>query len=151
MIRLRSIAAAAALASLIAIPGSAAELDEMSEALLETYRSTFNSGDPAAVANLYAEDAVVIAPNAGRLVGREAILGLMTVQLEQMGARDIEIDGQEIVEIGSSLLSTGLYQMTITGPDGDMAIGGGWLSVVEEDGDGQWPIRYHVWNVDLPQ
>jgi uncharacterized protein (TIGR02246 family) len=151
MNKMRSVLAAAACASLVALPGLASELDELSQMLIGNYQTIFNSGDAAAVANLYAEDAVVLAPNAGRLEGREAIQGLLTVQLEQMGARDIEVEGQEIVEMGSALLSTGLYRMTMAGPEGDMPVSGGWLSVVEEDGNGGWQITRHIWNVDLPQ
>ena len=150
MKHLRSVFACALVGSLLAMPAWASDLDELGNQLVETYQSAFNSGDAAEVANLYADDAVVLAPNAGRIEGKEAITGLLTVQIQQMGARDLEIEGRETREFGTVLSQSGLYRMTMTGPDGDMPVGGGWLSIVEDAGDGQWVITRHIWNVDLP-
>lgn len=150
MRKLLSFLAVAGSASLIAISASASDLDEVGSALIETYKSSFNSGDAASLADLYAEDAVILAPNAGRVEGRDAIAALMAIQIDQMGARDIEIEGQETTELGDALYQSGLYRMTMSGPDGDVPVAGGWLSILEETETGDWVIKRHVWNVDLP-
>jgi uncharacterized protein (TIGR02246 family) len=140
-------------ASFASFPGhvNAQSPEEIGNAVSAAYADSFNEGDVISVAALYAEDAVVMAPNAGETVGRDAIAQLLNAQIEQFKSRDFEVTTTETLELGERLAQAGTYRMMATGPGGDMPITGDWLSIAQQGEDGEWRIIRHIWNMDMPQ
>jgi ketosteroid isomerase-like protein len=73
MIRISSAFTAVALIALFAGPASAQSAKESIDAALLTFEQAFNSGDAAAVATHYTEDAALLPPDAARVDGSQSI------------------------------------------------------------------------------
>ncbi len=71
-------------------------------------------GDRAAVAECYAEDAVLVTPDAGELRGREAIVDYFVRFSEGFPDADYEYTGK--VEEGNAAIDVGYFTGTHTGP-----------------------------------
>jgi uncharacterized protein (TIGR02246 family) len=120
------------------------------EAVDATWFAAFTRGDSDSVANMYAEDAVVMPPNAPAITGRAAIKSAMGAMMNQvMGAR-------------MSMKSSGI---TGSGVDGDMGWISGAYAVADSTGasmdtgkylsvhhrvNGQWLFVRDTWNSDMP-
>ncbi len=99
------------------------------------------AGDAAAVAQLYAPDAIMLVAGEEPMVGRQAIQEGFTFE----GLTDMEI-GTERTELGIELVSTwGTYAQTYQTPDGvEQTITGRYLAVARRQADGSWKIVNHV-------
>lgn len=102
-------------------------MDRITEAVM--------SGDAAALAQLYAADAVAETPDAGRLEGREAIAGY----LAEFGRAfsDVRFEMVSTLESGDTAVDEGYFMGTNTGPltlpDGEVPATGKSVRVRECD------------------
>lgn len=144
-------------AVLLAMPGSALaqEKQDMADdedaaeiaAANAAWAAGFNAGDAAAVAAVYAPDAVVMAPGAEPAVGTAAIQALLeaglgaapglTVTLESLGMNG---DDDLMIEYG---------KFVMTGPDGAHVDHGSYMAAWRETDDG-WKIVRDIWNSSMP-
>jgi uncharacterized protein (TIGR02246 family) len=116
------------------------------EALNKSWNQAFNKADAAALAGLYAEDAVLSPGNGEVLNGRAEIENLFK------GFFDAGLHNHtlEIVKVGGD--DKTLYQVAKWGasaPEKDgvkPTYGGITTSVYEKDASGKWVARSHVWN-----
>ncbi|HET6361803.1 MAG TPA: SgcJ/EcaC family oxidoreductase [Gemmatimonadota bacterium] len=116
------------------------------------WESAALAGDAAALAALYAEDAVLAPPNAPKAVGRAAIQAAFTEMLAAtpFTAIDIVTDESDVSASGDIAWAHGSYTSTNTMPDGTAYEDTGkWLSVYENY-DGQWTHVADTWNSDTP-
>jgi uncharacterized protein (TIGR02246 family) len=106
----------------------------------------FNSGDTAAVAAFYTENATVLPPNSQMIRGRKAIedfwksamaMGIRSIQLTTL---DVESSGDMAYEIGNATLEIR--------PDGGTAASETikYVVVWKRQPDNSWKLAADIWN-----
>jgi uncharacterized protein (TIGR02246 family) len=109
------------------------------------------TNDGAALAALYAEDAVVLAPGASLMSGRAEIESGFA---EMMGATpftaiEIVTDGVDVSASGDLAYGYGTFTSTNTVDGQPFEDTGKWTSI-HENRDGQWVTVLDIWNSDAP-
>ena len=116
------------------------------QAANDVFVTTYMSGDGAALAALYTEDAALLPPGGARVDGRENIAafwqGAMDSGLVIEGLEVIEVmeSGDQAVDIGTVFLSA---------PDGSggmTPITAKYLVVWHRGEDGSWHLHRDMWN-----
>lgn len=139
--RMIALAAAVSLAS-VAIAQDGPDLDAVASA----YARAVDDNDASALAQLYAEDAVVHSPDAGRVEGRAAIEGLFAAIFAEAAPGDMRITPDEEHRLGDAVLATGSFEMAATGPAGQPATMSGAYFNLYREIDGDWLIVRQIWN-----
>jgi uncharacterized protein (TIGR02246 family) len=121
------------------------------EGLMVAWEPAALAGDAAALAAIYAEDAVLQPPNAPKAVGRAAIQAALTEMLAAtpFTAIDIVSEGSEVSASGDIAWAHGSYTSTNTVNGAPYEDTGKWLSVYENY-NGQWSHVADTWNSDTP-
>jgi uncharacterized protein (TIGR02246 family) len=113
--------------------------------LNDQFTRAFNTGDIAAVAAHYTEDAVVLPPGAEMVMGRNAILTFRKAASEQIG--DFKLTAVDVKPLGGdaareirafSLRTKGSQPQEITGK----------YVVVWEKVGADWKIATDIWNIN---
>ena len=116
------------------------------ESLNSTWNDTFNGGDAAAVAALYAEDATLSPGNGQTLVGRAEIENLFKSFIDAgVHNHTIEI----IAAHGNGDFAYEVAKWSANGAEQDGAkptFGGILVNVFRRGDDGKWQSQTHVWN-----
>jgi ketosteroid isomerase-like protein len=147
--RLRLLAAAAGLASGMAVVAFAQEtglpdpeLRQQILAFVQKFDPAFNNNDPAALASFFTDDAVLVVPE-GLMYGQDAIakywadlLGKVRFSnhltaLDQYSPHVIGTSGNEMWAVGE-------WSLTIEGPN--IGVKGYWSGIVVREGDA-WKFR----------
>jgi len=114
----------------------------------ENYAKLVNARDFKGVAALYAEDAIVLAPNQAAVQGRAAIQAALEAfpPISNFQVQILEIEGQ-----GDLAYSRGSASMTLT-PAGLAPIEDRvkYIEIWRKQADGSWKILRDIWNSDLP-
>lgn len=116
------------------------------EARLERARNEWvagaEAGDAAAVAALYAEDAVFVGVESQRMDGRQAIEQGLAEGFQAL--TDMEVTSQA-TEVGTELMSDfGTWSQTVTTGEGEQTFEGYYLVVMRRQADGDWQIAHHL-------
>ncbi|MBX3702308.1 MAG: SgcJ/EcaC family oxidoreductase [Steroidobacteraceae bacterium] len=130
-------------------PDPAAEMDAV-KAVNQAWNDNYAAGNADAIAGLYAEDAVVLAPGAPTASGREAIREFLQGDVEGAKAAGISlnISPDSTVEMsGDVAWQTGTF--TVTDASGATVDTGKFLSVLRKK-DGKWMLIRDAWNSDTP-
>lgn len=111
--------------------------------------SSFNSGDWNAVSGYYADDAVLLMPNADAMRGTAAIRAGFN-SMNGMNAR-LNLTSDRVVQSGDLAYETGTYTMSMT-PSGGNAMNdrGKYLTVWRRQADGTWKIVADAINTSMP-
>jgi len=117
----------------------------------DTWETTALTNDGAALAAIYAEDAVVLAPGAPLMSGRAEIesgfVEMMTAA--PFTAIDIVTDGVDVSASGDLAYGYGTFTSTNTVDGQPFEDTGKWTSI-HENRDGQWVTVLDIWNSDGP-
>src|ERR1700730_15601193 len=145
---------AASLAALVACakttppaPDTAADEPAIRVAHIAWYKA-YNAGDGAAVAALYAEDAVLSAPGAPAARGNAAIRESYVKDLAAFGAAGLAfVDGptSDVGESGDLAWQWGTFK--VTDKSGAAVEAGKYLTVFQRK-NGKWMIIRDTWNSD---
>lgn len=106
------------------------------------WAAAWAAGDAVAIAEFYAEDAVLLPQNQPPIVGKKAIRSGYETVLEQFDVRG----GSEVVDLevgGDWAFMRGTYTTTVTPKEGGPPIEkdhGNWLWIVKRQADGSWKI-----------
>ena len=117
--------------------------------LVEDFTSAYNKGDFATAAAAYAEDGILMPPNAPAVEGRAGI----QKRFEGMGRPlafsqpVVEVDGE-----GNLAYARLNYDITVTPANAKTAANdkGKVLLVLRKQSDGKWSTIRGMWNSDLP-
>lgn len=140
--------AALALIGAMAGPACAQSAKESIEAALVTFEEAFNSGDAAAVAAHYTEDAALLPPDAARVDGRAAIEKFWKGAMDS-GFKDLNLEAVEVEESGQIAYEVGTFAGTVPGQGGGRAnIAGKYIVVWKKAQDGAWRLHRDIWNGD---
>jgi ketosteroid isomerase-like protein len=114
------------------------------------YVASFNSQDPAGVALLHTENAVVMPPNHPAVKGREDIQKFIEADI-QAGLRDLSLTTLTLDAADGVASEMGQYSLNIeidgseSKPDS-----GKYVVVWKRQPSGVWLIDIDIWNSDLP-
>jgi uncharacterized protein (TIGR02246 family) len=108
-----------------------------------TFMKTFLAGDANGVANLYTEDAQVIAPGAPVAEGREAIAAVWKQTIDG-GVKDLTLTTLDVVSAGDVAGERGTVKLV--GADGK-AMEARYV-VVWKRVDGTWKLHRDIWNAE---
>jgi len=134
------------LATSFLLYGRPARSDEVREAVETGNRAfigAFLRGDARAVADLYTENAEVIAPGAPVAKGRAAIAAAWQKSIDA-GVKDLRLDTAEVESAGDLACETGVVR--IVGRDG--AATEGRYVVVWKRANGRWRLHRDIWNAE---
>lgn len=103
------------------------------------------AGDWDALAGLYTEEAVVMAPNQEAVVGRDAARALFSpLTVTDFQLKPMEIDGRDDLAF-----ARGTYEWTVRVGEGEPATDRGkWLTIWRRQTDGSWLLSQDIWNSD---
>jgi uncharacterized protein (TIGR02246 family) len=112
------------------------------------FEAAFRQGDAAGLAKLYTADAILMAPNYGRIKGRRAIEGLWQ-RFFDAGVSDIDVDTLELAVAETQASEVGTFSLTAPDGEGGRVTGKGkYIILWRQDGDGTWRLNRHIWNND---
>jgi uncharacterized protein (TIGR02246 family) len=104
-----------------------------------------NAKDAAAIAALYAEDAMVMPPNAAAVKGRAAIQSLWKGMVDQLGS-NVTLTRVGGWQGGDTGYEAGTYAALM----GTVNDTGKYLITFKKGADGKWLITNDIFNSDLP-
>jgi uncharacterized protein (TIGR02246 family) len=130
----------------LCLPASAMAQDKATiQSLNDKFVQAVDAGDAAAIASLYADDAVILPPGGEMMKGRSAIQAFWKAAMEQfehgkLTAVDVKPLGSEAArEIGTfSFRTKGSQPQEITGK----------YVVVWEKVGSDWKLATDIWNMD---
>ena len=103
------------------------------------YIAAVASGDAAAIAALYTDDAVVRNPQGLRLEGKQQIQDSYQATFDQ-GTATLTITPSSAVTVGDAVVVEGAYTYTVTPEGGQPTESQGQYLAVNKQIDGQWKI-----------
>ena len=128
-------------------PGSAeAAVRDMTK----TFVAAANAKDGARIGMLYAEDAVLMAPNQEMVRGRSQIQAYWQTLLDG-GAKDVSLTTTHVATSGDVGYKAGTYQFTMA-PSGAPPVTdrGKYVVGLRRQPDGKWRMTHDIFNSDLP-
>lgn len=132
------------LALLAAAPVAA--LGQDFESPSAAWEAAWNAGDAAAVAAVYAEDAVVLPPGSEPVEGRAAIQAFWQAAMDADPGVTTDIETVEADVMGDVAIERGTY--VDTGPDGGHRDHGKFLAIWTRV-DGEWKILRDIFNSSM--
>jgi len=133
-------------ATCLSLPVSAMAQDKASiQSLNDQFVTAFNSGDMAAVAALYTEDATVLPPGAEMVKGRTAIQAFWKATAEQFG--DVKLTVIDVKPLGTTAArEIGTFALQTKGHQ-PQEITGKYVVIWEKVG-ADWKLATDIWNAD---
>ncbi|PHS33158.1 MAG: DUF4440 domain-containing protein [Methylophaga sp.] len=131
--------------------GSAIANDDSAEKILQSvngkWNTTFNSGDSTKLAALYTENATLSPGNGEVLVGQEQISGLFKSFIDN-GVHNHTIETIEVYRDKKQIVQLGKWRAEGVNEQKEaISFGGVLMTVIEQNADGVWLTRSHVWNM----
>lgn len=115
------------------------------------FSAVASRGDAAAIAALYTDDAVVLAPNAEMVRGKQAIKGLFDGMIQQMGAPQLTLRTIQVDEVGDMANEIGEYTLKFQPAGGEPVTDiGKYVVIWKRQGDDSWKLHIDVWNTNSP-
>jgi uncharacterized protein (TIGR02246 family) len=124
------------------VPVRAAEIGQEIAEVSGWWAESFNAGDAARLAELYAKDAVVFPPSGNRLTGGQILDYWRSVLLN--GARGYRLEDADLTSDDRLAIQTGQWHATVPG-DGGSSVSGHLMNVFERQGDRAWKLRAQMW------
>jgi len=128
-----------------------AAMETAMTAMRASWAEAYDAGDAAAVAELYATDAVYMLPYGDAVRGRAAIEQRLGETMAEMANRHVEITGNVEGMSGDLAYGTGGFTMSAEVMGEPYQDEGKFLVVMKRQADGSWKIQAHIWNTNLPQ
>jgi len=112
--------------------------------------AALKAGDAVKAAAIYTDDAVVYAPGAPAMRGREAIAAGFGGWLSQDNVTQFTLNSEEVVVSGDYAFESGTYTMATQPKSGGDAQtdSGKYLTVWKRQSDGSWKLHRDAWNSD---
>ncbi len=114
------------------------------------FGETFNRGDVVALAAMYDTGAVVLAPNAPPMRGRQNIEALWA-GARQQGFRTLNLTVNSVELIGDHAIELGSYTLVVQ-PSGqpEMTDRGKYMVIWKRQADGTWRLYRDMFNTSMP-
>lgn len=129
--------------------GTAAVRTQIEQATAR-FSEAFNRGDAAALAAMYDTGAVVLAPNAPPMRGRQNIQAFWA-GARQQGFRTLELAVGSVEVIGNHAIDLGTYTMVIQPPgQAETTDRGKYMVLWRRQEDGSWKLYRDMFNTSMP-
>lgn len=115
---------------------------------VDAFLDAFNAGDPQAIAPLYTDDVVEMAPDGPVIRGPAAVVEAVAAFLSQFSTTPTQTATVDEVSVhGDVAFARGTWSVRHT-PEGgpEQAMTGKWLTVHRRQDDGSWKISRWIWN-----
>jgi ketosteroid isomerase-like protein len=114
------------------------------------FAEAFNRGDITAVAAMYDTGAVVLAPNAPVMRGRQNIEALWN-GARQQGFRTLNLTVNSVESIGNHAIELGSYTLVIQPPGlAEVTDRGKYMVLWRRQADGSWKLYRDMFNTSMP-
>jgi uncharacterized protein (TIGR02246 family) len=115
------------------------------------FSEAYNRGDAAAVAAMYDADAMVLAPNAPPMRGRQNIEAFWS-GARQQGIKSVSLTVNSVEVSGNHAIELGNYTLVIQ-PTGqpEMTDRGKYMVVWKRQPDGAWMLYRDMFNTSMPR
>ena len=113
------------------------------------FSTLVNRGDSAAIADLYSEDAMFMAPNAPATRGRANIRQAWAGMLGSLHP-EVTLTTDSVTQSGDLAVEVGRYQFGMTPAGGATTRDNGKYVVVWKRINGKWQIANDIFNSDMP-
>ncbi len=131
------------LAALIGTASTASLAETVPQAV--SWASVVNSGDTAAIARLYTDDAVLVSPGT-ELIAAPGAIGDYWIAKRKSGASDFRfLSVNERLE-GDTLYQSAVWTSKFTSNGQVNSLDGQMTNVLARQPDGSWKIRLQSWN-----
>ncbi len=111
------------------------------------FDQAFNTKNPAAIAPLYADNAVVMPAPAGEPVSGVAAIQAFFTGLINAGVIEHQLTLSEAVEDGNLAYQRGKWAAAMLNEQGEkQSFGGNVHLVYRKQADGSWKAVTHIWN-----
>lgn len=108
------------------------------------FESAFIAGDPARIADLYTEDAIVVSPSQEIVRARPEIREFWARKIEA-GTGRFSVHPVNQREVGDTAYQTAVWNATVTSNGQPSELYGEMTSVLSRQTDGSWRIRLQNW------
>lgn len=117
------------------------------------WKQGYDRGDAAAVASLYAEDAIYLAPYMDAVRGRSAIEARLAETMGRMSARQVTIQRSDAGAAGDLAYGIGTFtlEMRMAGAREPVNDNGKYITIAKRGADGSWKIYAHIWNTSMAE
>ena len=116
------------------------------EVLGKSFAAAFNRGDVAAVAKMYAADAMAFPPE-GEVVKGRAAIEAMWKGVRDMGVQSIDFEVVDVQSSGILLVESGRANLRVAGAGPAQAtVSVKYVVVWKKQKDGSWKISHDIWN-----
>jgi uncharacterized protein (TIGR02246 family) len=134
-----------------AISAAAQSAREDIVATLTKFMDAFNSGNAAAVAELYTEDAAVLPPGGKRVDGRKGVEEYWQGAIKA-GVKNLTLKAMEVEERADLAYEVGAFTFDMPSKGGGLpTVGGKYVVIWKKGSDGSWRLHRDIWNSDAPQ
>jgi uncharacterized protein (TIGR02246 family) len=130
----------------LALPVCASAQDRAAMQKLDNqYAAAFNTGDTAAIASLYKDDAVLLTPGAEVVQGKADIEAFAKRSIESLG--DMTLTAVDVKPLGNSVVrEIGTFTLKTKGQTPPREIVGKYVNIWERVGE-DWKMTTRVWSV----
>lgn len=117
------------------------------------WKQAYERGDAAALASLYAEDAIYLAPYMDAVRGRSAIEARLAETMGRMSARQVTIQRSDAGAAGDLAYGIGTFtlEMRMAGAREPVNDNGKYITIAKRGADGSWKIYAHIWNTSMAE
>jgi len=116
----------------------------------DQWTTAFNSNDAAAVAAIYADDAIRLLPNQAAVEGKQAIQAAFEAMFKENAVK-CALTPLEIQVAGGWAYSRGSYKLTVNPKSGKpIKESGKYLSIGKRQSDGSWKTYRDIYNSNEP-
>jgi uncharacterized protein (TIGR02246 family) len=130
----------------LTVPAAAEDVRHAVEQANARMIAAFKAGDAAAIANLYAEDAKMLPPDASEVAGRQQIQELWQSWIDA-GLKDLTLDVSEVEASGDLAYEIGDFSLQAPDDNDTMVTTtGNYLVVWKHGSDGTWRLQVDTWN-----
>ncbi|MER9893804.1 DUF4440 domain-containing protein [Mesorhizobium sp. M0119] len=143
----QSFAFAALLLLSSALSAAAQSAREDIEAALTKFMDAFNSGNAAAVGQMYTDDAALLPPDSKRIDGRKRVeefwQGAIKAGMKNLTLKALEVEGS-----GNLAYEVGAFTLGVPSKSGDPStVAGKYIVVWKKGDDGTWRLHRDIWNL----
>ena len=115
----------------------------------QVFMEVFSTRDAEAMADLYTEDAILLAPDLPPFEGREGIIAFMQSGFDS-GLSAIDLETVEVVGHGYMAHELGIYTLYATVGEETVFAGQGYYQVIWKRERGQWKLHRDVITTSTP-
>lgn len=115
--------------------------------LVEAYDRALNEGDAQAIADLFAENALMLPPNEAVIAGKEAICLRHKNLFDQVKLQHA-LNSDNLIISDTLAVVEGIYEMTVISRQfaEKSTERGKYVTIFQKQPGGYWKIRFDIWN-----